>query len=508
MNNIDQIINFLKKYNNIKDINYKGLISSLNELKDLIGMNKFKESFCSEIKYYLLQKMKLVPDKIKKCPHTILKGSSGTGKTTIAKIITKVLFYLGFFNNTNNILDNIIKKSNSKKRKRINEKDELETMCLNSLKDSIFSSIKENYDLCNKLSSNKQIITELLKNIESIKNEINKLYNNSKKRKKINFEKLTKIQENIFNIIDRNKVIVNKIIDNNKENCSIIKKIKKNISKMSLLVSRMPPDNNMYLSWNINSNYGYDVNNNGDDDDDEYKYDSDQELMDLLDDMEDDSIEEGEIIPDDDIPEIKILSRSDLVQKYVGHSAIKVKNIFKEYKIIFIDEAYSLINGDNDSFGVEVINEIVSQLDNWNGILIFAGYSDKIDQLFKINEGLAPRFQWIFEIEPYNHNELFQIFHKQCLDNSIDIDDKSVKMTWFENKMEYFPAFGKDTSTLIKQCFLYISNSIWDSMLNKNKKNSKFIVTESILNKAFESFTLMSKKKDNLKNNTPLTMYA
>lgn len=52
-----------------------------------------------------------------------------------------------------------------------------------------------------------------------------------------------------------------------------------------------------------------------------------------------------------------VASRPDLVGKYVGHSGIKTRSLFEANrgKVIFIDEAYSLILGDRDSFGFEAL---------------------------------------------------------------------------------------------------------------------------------------------------------
>lgn len=58
--------------------------------------------------------------------------------------------------------------------------------------------------------------------------------------------------------------------------------------------------------------------------------------------------------------------RADLVGQYVGQTAIKVKNCFKEAKggILFIDEAYSLLDGYRSHYGDEAINTIVQEMEN------------------------------------------------------------------------------------------------------------------------------------------------
>ncbi len=58
------------------------------------------------------------------------------------------------------------------------------------------------------------------------------------------------------------------------------------------------------------------------------------------------------------------VSRSDLVGKYVGHTAPLTMQVIKSAigGILFIDEAYSLYRGENDSFGLEAIDTLVKAM--------------------------------------------------------------------------------------------------------------------------------------------------
>ena len=55
------------------------------------------------------------------------------------------------------------------------------------------------------------------------------------------------------------------------------------------------------------------------------------------------------------------VGRSDLVGRYVGWTAPTIKKKFREAKggVLFIDEAYSLVDDRDGSFGDEAINTIV-----------------------------------------------------------------------------------------------------------------------------------------------------
>ena len=60
----------------------------------------------------------------------------------------------------------------------------------------------------------------------------------------------------------------------------------------------------------------------------------------------------------------------------------QVKRKFKEAKggVLFIDEAYSLVDDRNGSYGDEAINTIVQEMENHREdvVVIFAGYPEKM----------------------------------------------------------------------------------------------------------------------------------
>lgn len=104
--------------------------------------------------------------------------------------------------------------------------------------------------------------------------------------------------------------------------------------------------------------------------------------------------------------------RADLVGKYVGWTAKQVRIKFREARggILFIDEAYSLVDGSN-SFGDEAINTIVQEMENQRDdlIVIFAGYPDRMREFLDKNEGLRSRIAFHLEFPDYTAEELVQI---------------------------------------------------------------------------------------------------
>lgn len=104
--------------------------------------------------------------------------------------------------------------------------------------------------------------------------------------------------------------------------------------------------------------------------------------------------------------------RADLVGRYVGWTAKTVRSKFREANggVLFIDEAYSLVDGSN-SFGDEAINTIVQEMENHRDdvIVIFAGYPEKMKEFLDKNEGLRSRIAFHLDFPDYKADELVGI---------------------------------------------------------------------------------------------------
>ena len=105
--------------------------------------------------------------------------------------------------------------------------------------------------------------------------------------------------------------------------------------------------------------------------------------------------------------------RADLVGPFVGWTAPMVKKKFKEAKgsVLFIDEAYSLVDDKAGLFGDEAINTIVQEMENHRDdvVVIFAGYPDKMEQFLQRNPGLRSRIAYHVPFDDYNVDELCSI---------------------------------------------------------------------------------------------------
>lgn len=107
------------------------------------------------------------------------------------------------------------------------------------------------------------------------------------------------------------------------------------------------------------------------------------------------------------------VGRGDLVGKYVGWTAPIIQKKFKEAEgsVLFIDEAYSLVDDRNGSFGDEAINTIVQEMENRrdNVVVIFAGYPNEMEHFLQKNPGLRSRIAFHVPFADYTVPELCDI---------------------------------------------------------------------------------------------------
>lgn len=107
------------------------------------------------------------------------------------------------------------------------------------------------------------------------------------------------------------------------------------------------------------------------------------------------------------------VGRADLVGDHVGATALLVKQKFKEAQggVLFIDEAYSLCDRYENGFGDEAINTLVQEMENHREdvIVIFAGYTEPMQQFLDRNPGMLSRIAFRVEFEDYTTDELCDI---------------------------------------------------------------------------------------------------
>ena len=123
------------------------------------------------------------------------------------------------------------------------------------------------------------------------------------------------------------------------------------------------------------------------------------------------------------------VGRADLVAQYVGQTAPMVKSVFNKAKggVLFIDEAYSLVDKGNGRFGDEALNMIVQEMENnrKDTIVIFAGYPDEMDEFFLRNPGLRSRVPFRVRFDDYTVDELSDICKLEAGKRGFLIDVKA-----------------------------------------------------------------------------------
>lgn len=124
------------------------------------------------------------------------------------------------------------------------------------------------------------------------------------------------------------------------------------------------------------------------------------------------------------------VGRADLVGKYVGHTAPLVKQAFKKARgsVLFIDEAYSLVDDKDGLFGDEAINTIVQEMENNRDdmIVIFAGYPNKMEQFLSKNPGLRSRIAFHIPFEDYSSDELCDIAKMIASSRGLALSDDAI----------------------------------------------------------------------------------
>lgn len=146
----------------------------------------------------------------------------------------------------------------------------------------------------------------------------------------------------------------------------------------------------------------------------------------------------AEILKDEEVLKnghIVECGRQDLVGKYVGWTAKTVEEKFRAARggILFIDEAYSLVDGQN-SYGAEAVNTIVQMMENYRDevIVIFAGYPEKMKEFLDQNEGLRSRIAFHMNFPDYSPSELLEIMELMLDKKEYTLESEEVKSKCLE----------------------------------------------------------------------------
>ncbi|MBQ9014477.1 MAG: AAA family ATPase [Firmicutes bacterium] len=121
--------------------------------------------------------------------------------------------------------------------------------------------------------------------------------------------------------------------------------------------------------------------------------------------------------------------RSQLVAGYTGQTALKTMDVINQAMggVLFIDEAYALVNDDQDSFGKEAIETILKAMEDHRDelVVIVAGYTELMHKFIESNPGFRSRFSKYFEFPDYTGDQLLEIFKTFCAKNGYHLTEEA-----------------------------------------------------------------------------------
>jgi SpoVK/Ycf46/Vps4 family AAA+-type ATPase len=130
-----------------------------------------------------------------------------------------------------------------------------------------------------------------------------------------------------------------------------------------------------------------------------------------------------------DSPSVVEAQRADLVGEYLGVTAIKTNELIDSAigKVLFIDEAYSLVNdgdGQADRFGNEAVQALVKRAEDDRDrlIIILAGYERQMESFLAANPGLNSRFGVRVKFPGYSPAELQALAQRLVTDRGELLD--------------------------------------------------------------------------------------
>lgn len=112
------------------------------------------------------------------------------------------------------------------------------------------------------------------------------------------------------------------------------------------------------------------------------------------------------------------IGRGDLVAQWAGQTAPRVTTLLTRNleRVVFIDEAYSIVSGQHDEVGQEALTALVQYMDQYKGriSIIAAGYEDRMrNEFLEANPGLSRRFPGQFVMARLGAQYLFGVLWKE-----------------------------------------------------------------------------------------------
>lgn len=206
-------------------------------------------------------------------------------------------------------------------------------------------------------------------------------------------------------------------------------------------------------------------------------------------------------------PNLKVATTKDLVAGYIGKTAEKTHKIVEDSLggVLFIDEAYML--GDkNNSFNSEAVAQLLVDIDAHHEdlIVILAGYTKLMHQMFEINPGFRSRINNWIEFPDYSTKDKIAIFKKDCHDNGVLINQKLINTRTFHWLLKFYSrdhANGRSIRNLFEAITQIRINRVMPQM-SKLTNEEIMTITGADLKIAYQDAIKIWKREKQERSNT------
>lgn len=190
------------------------------------------------------------------------------------------------------------------------------------------------------------------------------------------------------------------------------------------------------------------------------------------------------------------VGRQQLVGKFVGHTAPQVCEMFDKAKgsVLFIDEAYSLVEDKKGLYGTEAINTIVQEMENRreDTIVILAGYPEEMNELLEWNPGMKSRIAFHVSFDDYTENELLDITKLLAKERGMLLDkdaEEKLLSIYAEARLDKGFGNGRFARNLLEKAKLNQANRFMN-------KDLQFVSNEEMRTLTAEDFDYQPQKKE------------
>jgi AAA+ superfamily predicted ATPase len=203
-------------------------------------------------------------------------------------------------------------------------------------------------------------------------------------------------------------------------------------------------------------------------------------------------------------PDVHECSATDMIAGFVGQTGQKTVKLMEKAlgMVLFIDEAYRLGEG---QFATEAINELVDSLTKprFMGkiVVILAGYKDDMNNLLKVNQGLASRFPEEITFKNMEPEDSWKFLQRNLQKTGITIKQPESSTSMSEimhlfQELTNLPSWGngRDVQTISKT----VTNAAFQSAGDPTAELS--VSHQDIIN-ALTAF--LAKQRSRVTNNNP-----